>query len=181
MTNVIIPKIPKYFYSLTDPRRWYDKYASQNGDERLILSPHEIITKGRRNDAYKAWLSRAGLPAYRPLFQAIQILSAAYSETNRKDWWPPYRDCLFRVFVSPYTEYAKGTKGNRQWYILCPEDCEMILRFENELEGRHFPPRKLNELYISKEPALRKVRLVPVECCRHWRHETTGGELPEGL
>lgn len=180
MTNVFIPKIPLSFYDLTAPGRWQDEFASQDGEDRLILSPQEIIAKGRRQTAYIKWLQKHRLPPRQCRFQAIQILSAKYGDSQRNDWWPRYRDCIFRVFVQPYTEYQGLV--HRQWYILAPEDCETINRFEAEERGRHYAPRySIGERFFSNHKELRKVKLVPVECCRHWRHETTGGRLPEGL
>lgn len=179
MTSVRIPKIPRHFYTILHPLRWADELATNDGEERMILSAQEILIKGRREAAYVQWLRKHGLPPRQCRFQAIQILAAKYGDTSPRDWWPPYRDCIFRVFVNPYNEHS-GLQ-HRQWYILCPEDCEMINRFEADEQGRHYPPRQIGERFISRQKELRKVKLVPVECCRHWRHETTGGVLPEGL
>jgi len=86
------------------------------------------------------------------------------------------------VFVVPFTHYEKRVKAHYQWYILCPEDTEMLIRYEASLKGIYIPKRDpISEPWVSEDKRLRKVRLLPTEACRHWRHETTAGALPEGL
>lgn len=180
MAFIHIRQIPTHFYDVSNSLRWKDDLASQDGAERFVLSPAEIMTKGRRSKAYLAWLAAFGVPGRHVKFQAIQILSSKHSDESRCDWWPPYQDCVFRVFIEPYVVY--DGKLHKSWYVLCPEDTEMLHRFEWGVKGKVFPEREmLLERYVSSNPLLRKLRLVPVECCRHWRHETTAGQLPLGL
>jgi len=182
MARVVTQRIPSYFYSCTNPIRWRDPYSHPDDQERLILTPNEIVQRGKRNEAYANWLVRHGLKNKLMRWQVIQILRFKHSESSRRDWWERYQDCLFRVWVSPETLYCKDTKQYKQWYVLCPEDSELLLRYEFALRNPELPPRSpLSEPYFSKFKHLRKARLVPVECCRHWRHETTAGALPLGL
>lgn len=177
-------KLPEYFYSITHPVRWYDPYASPDGTERMVLTPAEIKERGRRNEAYAKWIARSNPPlkGKHPIWQAIQILSFKHSEHSHRDWWENYQDALFRAYVQPETVYDFQTGENKQWYLLCPEDCFLINKYEIEKNGPDLPPRNLiTEKYLPLDPKLRRRRLIPVECCRHWKHETTAGRLPEGL
>lgn len=175
--------IPSYFYSCTDPRRWVDPFSNLQGEERLVMTPFEIIQRGRRDEAYMAWMRKFRLPPRKCVFQVVQCMNFHHSYANpKKDWWDRYRDCLFRVFVMPYTHYESNVKQHYQWYILCPEDSEMLLRYEYDKKGIYIPKRDpISEPWISSDKRIRKLRMLPVEACRHWRHETTGGVLPEGL
>jgi hypothetical protein len=168
--------IPKHFYDLQSPERWRDRFATQDGTERLILSPREIILKGRRRTSYLKWLHAHNLPGLNPTFQAIRLHNPESVEQNRRAWWPKYTECFFWVFVNPHTEYSGLV--HRQWYVLAPEESEMVIRYELEAQGVWLPKRSLAEPWISNDKRLRKVRLVPVECCRHCRHE---GKEVDGL
>jgi hypothetical protein len=124
-----------------------------------------------------------GISGKQMKWQAVQILSSNHSQNSSKDWWDSYQDCVFRVFLQPETRYSKYNKDWVQWYILCPEDSEMIMRERAWEKGITIPPRNAleGERFISKIPEARKLLMVPVECCRHFRHETTAGKVSEGL
>lgn len=183
MAFVQTQKLPAHFYSCTHPLRWRDEYADNTGTARMVLTPFELMQMDRRNEAYAAWMNKFKMPPRRCMFQVIQCLSFHHSYANKhKDWWDRYRDCLFRVFVMPYTHYEKTLKQHYQWYVLCPEDSEMLLRYEYANKGIHIPKRDpITERWISNDKRVRKLRMLPVEACRHWRHETTAGVLPQGL
>jgi hypothetical protein len=141
-----------------------------------------------RNGSYRKWLGAFNFMG-KPLkgkqmsWQVIQVLSTGHAQQSSKDWWGPYQDCVFRVFSQPETRYSKYVADHVQWYVLSPEDSELVNRWEAKKKGVDAPPRSAlkGERYISIHPNLRKARLIPVECCRHFRHETTGGTLPGGL
>lgn len=176
-------KLPHYFYSCTHPLRWRDPYADDFNNDRMVLLPYEVIDMGRRNTAYNYYMGKFGLPGRNCKFQVIQVLNFHHSCANpKRDWWGRYLDCLFRVFVMPYTKYECTVKQHYQWYILCPEDTETLLRYEYDQKGVYIPKRDpILEKYVPLDKRLRKIRMLPVEACRHWRHETTAGRLPEGL
>lgn len=201
MAHISTVRLPYYFYDITSTlpdgtRRWVDEFAPVSD---VLVTPKEtsrsyIHARNKRNAAYEEWLrlftfkDQYGNP--QPLFkqgqwkwQAIQVMTIKHSESNRKDWWDHYQDALFRVFLNPQTIYDRETGEHKQWYLLSPEDCYLVNKHELEKNGPTLPPRdKLGEeMHISKDKRLRQARLIPVECCRHWRHETTAGKLPEGL
>lgn len=190
--------LPYYFYdinaTLPDGRtRWYDEFHSGGGK---IVVPADFQAKiraqrGRRNAMYSAWLAALSftdeqgvthqlISPKRMIWQAIRILNFKHSESTSRDWWENYQDAVFRVFVNPETIY--NGREHKQWYVLCPEDCELVNRMELERKGTILPPRdRWNEKWLSNNPDLRTCRIVPVECCHHLRNETTGGLLPSGL
>ena len=187
---------PKTFYSLEN--RWTDDFsdAPDPFKDSPIFQPmtKDSLMMYARNMAYNNWICSFHTKAkdgtktrtlHSKMFkwQAIQILSDKHSETTSKDWWKNYQDCLFRVFMQPETFYDVSTGEHKQWYLLSPEDCYLVNKNEIEKTDATLPPRewKGGEVFLSSDPRLRKARLVPVECCRHWRHETTAGVLPEGL
>lgn len=173
-------KLPSYFYDITHPARWVDPYVSASNEERLILSPQEIADKNARNRAYAEWLSKFNLKGKQMVWQVIQILEIKHSEYNGREWWDRFRDCVFRAFVQP--EHVYDSKYFKSWYVLSPEDCYLVNRYNLERLGPQLPPRDFTkEKYISTDKRLRRALLVPVESCRHWRHETTAGRLPDGL
>lgn len=170
------------------PSRWLDKFspASTKEEDKLILIPSEIRERNCRDFVYNGWRRLHGLPPRRCKFQLIQILSEDHAERRRfatdKDWWRNFKDCLFRVWVQPETFYDDSTKTHIQWYCLAPEDSEMVLRAEMDAKGFIQPPRDpIKERWLSCNPNIRYPLLVPVECCRHFRHETTAGSVPIGL
>ncbi len=61
--------------------------------------------------------------------------------------------------------------------------AELVNRFEVEKTGEQLAPRdrRGRERFLSADRRLRRARLIPVECCHHLRHETTGGILPHVL
>lgn len=185
--------LPQYFYDLVgshqdlfeltgSPTRWSDPFVNPDGSERLVLSQSELNDNVNRNRHYYLWLAAFGLNLRNQLrFQAIQILDQAWDHQQRSDWWREYKDALFRVFQTPETKYDHYTKEHKQFYIISPEDGELMHRYELQQKGIVPPPLKPKGEFISQLPALRRARFVPVECCRHWRNETTAGELPDGL
>lgn len=193
--------LPDYFYNinarLPDGRtRWFDEFADpapsiiQPGKD---LNPQFLKARAQRNEVYSRWLAaffteHEGnfVPLIKPkqmVWQAIRIHKADHSENNANDWWDPFQDAVFRAFVSPETVYCYTSGEHKQWYLLSPEDCYLVNCWYALKAGRHIPHREIwgREKYLSGEPDLRKARLVPVECCMHMRHETSGGILPEGL
>lgn len=181
-------RLPGYFYPTSNargvhPARWVDPFLDKDGDERRVLLPEELRARSERNAAYRSWLSRRGLKGKQMIWQSVQIMRADHSERSSKDWWPPFQDALFRVFVQPEYIYCDITGEFKGWYVLCPEDSELVRRYLMERKGFITPPRDalLGERWVSKNKAINQALVVPVECCRHFRHETTAGELPTGL
>lgn len=193
--------LPEYFYDLNGRMpdgniRWWDSLydVEENSMLELIgkvgLKRH---AKLQRNEAYKRWIAskcvRVGealiplLKSKQMLWQAVRVMSYKHSESESNDWWENYQDAVFRVFVQPETIYDNVTGEHKQWYLLSPEDSYMTVRYEMERDGASLPPRDYagQEIFLSKDKRLRQSRLIPVECCRHLRHETTAGELPDGL
>lgn len=187
--------LPNYFYTVEHPMRWYDEFADPAPHiiQPQDLNLHVMRRKHARNEAYSKWLAsffvRDGngfaplLKGKQMIWQVIRVLSSKHSENNRKDWWGNYQDCVFRVFVEPETVYDQVTGEHKQWYLLSPEDSYMVNRHEIESASGSLPVRETNgrERFLSADKRLRRARLIPVECCKHMRHETTGGALPEGL
>jgi len=191
--------LPSHFYDL-DARepdgtpRWFDAFIDSAPSiiQAKDLDREYIRAKNARNELYAKWLAsffeRKG-NTFEPLlgqkhmkFQAIRVLAFKHSEASDRDWWENYQDACFRVFVQPETVYyPDGT--HKQWYLLCPEDCYLVNRYEIEKTGTQLPPRDRlgRERFLSADKRLRKARLIPVECCHHLRHETTGGVLPHVL
>lgn len=200
MSAVIINKVPEYFkslFSMTDEGRprWFDDYAENNN---IIIEPHMLTPKFRqerymRNMTYSNWLASKFnivdgkivpiLSGKQMRWQVIQVLTTKHAEKISKPWWEPFQDCLFRVFVQPETVYDNVTGQHQQWYVLSPEDCYLVNRWRLQQKGINFPPRdyEKTEKFLTSIPQLRNTLLVPVDCCRHWRHETTAGVLPDGL
>lgn len=153
-----------------------------------MLTPAELRDRYQRNEAYRAWLRKfrfmgEKLKGKQMKWQVVQILSSSHAQRSELDWWDEYRDAVFRVFVQPETRYSKYVNDHVQWYVLSPEDCELVHRHKAKQKGITIPPRNAleGERYISKHPQARGCLMVPVECCRHFRHETTAGRLAEGL
>jgi hypothetical protein len=175
-----VNKLPSYFYDITHPTRWTDPYSTALGEDRLVLTPREISEKAERDRQYLAWLGKFRLKGKNPKFQAIRVIRFKHSTSVSKDWWERYQDCAFRVYVQPENTY--DGKAYKQWYVLSPEDAYLVNRYELERDGPTLPPRDwTNEKYISTDKRLRRARIIPCECCAHMRHETTGGQLPDGL
>lgn len=185
--------IPKTWYPYTyssgiigvDPSRWQDRFAKTTEGGSSILTIDELKERNLRNACYNAWRRFHRLTPRKCLFQVVQIMTTDHSERDRlaknKDWWPEYRDVVVRVFVEPETFYSEDGRTHKQWYILCPEDSEMILRHELDASGHPQPPRSPKEKWYSLNPAIRYPLAIPVECCRHFRHETTAGAVPIGI
>lgn len=194
-----MPLLPSYFYDINAimPNgrvRWFDEFSDVAPS---IIQPKDldidyVKAKNLRNEMYAKWIAsfftnKDGV--YTPLingkmmkFQAIRVLSFKHSESSDRDWWSDYQDAAFRVFVQPETVYDKSG-AHKQWYLLSPEDSYLVNARELEKAGELIQPREYlgREKYFSADKRLRKARLIPVECCQHLRHETTGGVLPSGL
>lgn len=187
-------KLPDYFYNIDHPVRWYDKFSSESD---AIWQPRELDLdyqkeRRERNEAYSRWMASLFtrgpngeiVPYIKPKmfkWQAIRVLSFKHSESSKRDWWEEFQDCVFRVFVQPETVY--DGKDHKQWYLLCPEDTYLIKRYRLERNGPTLKSRDYagDEKYLSADKRLRGGLAIPVECCHHMRHETTGGALPQGL
>lgn len=169
-------KLPHYFFDLTHPVRWTDPYASQDSDyERLVLSTMEIFDKARRNKEYTKWLEKFGIKPRQMLFQRIRIINDKYHDSTPQDWWPKYHAAIFTVFMNPVT--LKNGKKWIQYYVLCPEDCELICRHEAKEKGTTLRQRKLpKERFVFNDKAMRCF-VVPTSCCHHLRNETVAGAL----
>lgn len=195
-------RLPYYFYDInsylpgTPPRkRWEDEFSDLTSDYVDIacnLFRHRERTA--RNIAYSKWQASffytnpdgTSAPCIKPKmfkWQTIRVLSFKHNESNRRDWWENYQDAVFRVFVQPETTIDPVTRCYKQWYILSPEDGYLVNRLEIEKTDATLPEREWNgrEKWLSDDSRLRVLRAIPTECCHHLRHETTGGELPEGL
>lgn len=186
--------LPKYFTDLKEPitlpgfdtkprLRWQDDFATPQGEERRVLSLPEIRAKDSRDAAYARWLSafrKRGIRGKRPIFQAIRVLSDNHGRKGRSDWWPDFKEAVFRVYMNPHVEYDPKIYDHVSWYILCPEDNYLVQCFRRWRRGVGFPMRS-TFTWISPHPELRTLLMIPVECCAHMRHETTAGALPHGL
>jgi hypothetical protein len=190
-------KLPYYFYNLDsilpDGRpRWRDEFADPY--EHIIqpkdLNAAHMRIKAERNIAYSKWIASKcyvtpsgdiipQLKGKQMKWQSIRVLSFKHSEKSDRDWWERYQDAKFRVFLQPETIYDKITGEHKQWYLLSPEDSYLVNRYEIERRAPSLAPREANgrERFLSADKRLRTARLIPVECCHHLRHETTGGVL----
>ncbi len=185
-------RLPEFFYDINsrvtldsymNRPRWVNEFSSPQNEEedRVILTASELTAKYDRDRAYAKWVSSFKRFKIKPRlmkWQVIQILGTDHSSEESRDWWPGYRDALFRVFVTPHVDY--NGKDNKSWYILSPEDAALVHAYERERRGVSVPKR-YSWIWIPNQKQFRQMLLVPVECCRHWRHETTGGALPKGL
>ena len=177
--------LPNYFYDLdavnphTNEPRWACPYALDDHNDTFIINPAQIRRNTRRNardKAYRRWMESFNIRPKIMRWQAIRVLTNKHSEQHSSDWWDNYQDALFRVFVNPETIRDKHTRDWKQWYILSPEDTWMINAHEATERGDSFAPRSSFHV-ISREPHMRAMRIIPVECCHHLRNETKGGEL----
>lgn len=192
--------LPDYFYSLkgvcNGKPRWEDEFADEAPSiiRAQDLDPVRNRLKYERNVAYSKWLAgfftktesgfKPTLSGKKMAWQVIQVMTADHADRTSADWWGDYRDCVFRAFLSPEVRTCPYTSEYRQWYLLCPEDCELVNRYEIEKASKtKLPPRDVfgYEKFFSADKRLRRARLIPCECCRHFRHETTAGNLPDGL
>ncbi len=169
-------KLPSIFYNLNDPRRFTDPYAldHQTGEMRLVLTERERFDKFSRDRAYRQWLKAFDIKPKHMKFQRVRIISDKWAEAASHDWWKNFQDALLTVFVQPETMYY-----GRQWlqfYIVCPEDCELIARYLWNKKNLPLPPRK--NKWVTEEPRLRTAYVVPTRCCSQLRNETKGG-IPE--
>lgn len=185
-----MPK-PNYFYSLdaiTDEgrARWYDDFAV--GGTQIVIpgktdNPRWLRQKKLRELIYNKWQDLFGIPRRQNLFQAIRVLDKSWEHEDTKMWFPDYRDCVFRVFVNPHTVYDEYTREHVQFYVLSPEDSYLVNRYELLQNSPALRPRDYNkkEKFMSSDPRLRRMRVIPTKACHHLRHETTGGVLPGNL
>lgn len=167
-------KLPDYFFGLTSLKRWTDNFADKDGYERRILSPLELYSKYRRDRAYRQYLSRHEIRPKNMIFQRIRVTRDKYFDSTRADWWPKYYGAIFSVFVQPETFIEN--KQIAQYYILCPEDSELVSRYEFEEKGTVIPPRKLDE-FVSPDPRLSTALVIPTSCGHHLRNETKAGVI----
>lgn len=169
-------RLPHYFYDLSHPRRFSDPYtlSHNDGELRLILSEEERREKNQRDLVYRAWLHMFDLKPKHCKFQRVRVVRDKWAESTHWDWWKGFQDALFTVFVSPETLYYK--KEWIQFYVICPEDCELISRYLWEKKNSPLPPRVCK--YISEDKRLRVAYVVPTRCCSQLRNETKGG-IPE--
>jgi len=188
MAVVMLNKPPAYFYPTAGargihPGRWTDPFLKESGEERLVLSPKELRDRAERNKAYTQWLQRRGLKNRQMVWQVVQIMTSSHDERSSADWWPRFQDCVFRVWLNPEYLYCELTGDFKGYYILCPEDSELVRRWIMDQKGFPQPPRDAlsGERWVSKNKNINSALVVPVECCRHFRHETTAGQLPQGI
>lgn len=184
-------KVPSYLKSFDLPitldgfagfnQRWADPWGHINNEIReSLMTPTQMIERGERDLVYRKYLSRFGLKAGTCKFQAIRVHDYSHTNVTSRDWFKEYRDCVFRVWVNPHTIYNSTYKTHYQYYVLCPEDIFLLHCLERAEKGFPYPPRRSFK-HICPHAPLRKIRMIPVECCKHYRHETTGGQLPGEL
>lgn len=182
---------PPYFYRFDAPitldgfhnhrERWFDKWGHINTEEQEEAMPRrEKILRGRRDNHYRRYIARFNVRTRLMKWQVIRVLSYQHGTSTRQDWFREYQDCLFRVFVNPHTIYDSTKKKYLQFYILCPEDAFLVDCQERADKGLSYPPRS-SFVYTPQHKAFRKLKIIPVECCHHFRHETTAGKLPGEL
>ena len=201
ITNRHSVKLPYYFYNLNavmpdDRKRWEDEFSDNYPhviQPSNDLNPFFQRARAERNIAYSKWLAafyhkdpttgeRTPMLSGKMFkWQAIRVLSFKHSEKSRSDWWENYQEAQFRAFIQPETIYDQATGEHKQWYLLSPEDCYLVNRYELEKNGPSLPLREFTgrERYLSANRELRKARLIPVECCHHLRNE--GREVRELL
>ena len=186
--------LPQWFYSPTgvirlegfpEIHRWYDDFSeSMEGEEKLIVTQKDMLLKGERDAAYMEWLRRFrdnhGVRVKNMKWQSIRITGKDYPFARKEDWWLPYMDCTFKVFMQPHTAKCPVTKDWIQYYILSPEDTYLVHCYNRHIKGIAYPHRNTFK-WITPHPPLRNLLMVPTECAPHLRHETTAGALPEGL
>jgi hypothetical protein len=156
--------------------RWFDPWALKDPME---MEDWELQQRYERNQAYEAYLKSFNLGKKNFQWQVIRVHNRNHAYVDKSDWWQDYRDCAFRVWMQPCTMYSQYVKDHIQYYILSPEDIYLTHCFERHKRGLSYPARKTFK-WISPHKELRKMRLIPVEVCKHFRHETTAGKLPEG-
>lgn len=178
-----LPCSKKYFTDLSaritlpgfdNQVRWFDQWALS---DPATMSIHEARLMKERNDTYKQYLARYDLGRRQPKWQVIRVHNRNHANFNKVDWWQDYQDCLFRVWMQPYTAYSNYVRDHVQHYILSPDDIYLTHCFERHQKGLSYPPRKSFK-WVSPHKPLRKLRTIPVEVCKHFRHETTAGVLP---
>jgi hypothetical protein len=156
-------------------RRWTDPYDTHGG--KKVLLPSEWREKDSRDKAYVRFLSNftyAGLKPKILRFQAVRVLGTSHAEGSPQDWWPEYKDAVFRVWMQPHTNYDLRVRDHVQWYILSPEDAFLVHCLNRYRRGLPYP-RRDSFRFIPRHRDFRKMLLIPTECCHHMRHETTAG------
>lgn len=135
-----------------------------------------------RNRRYKVWLQHWMLPSKQHRFQAVRILDWQDSghDCTKDYWFKMFIEGMFYVYQSPLSLREEKTNKIYQYYLLSPEDAYQVNVELDLLNDKMIPKRSVtDELYISKHQHLTTPRIVPVELCRHVRHETIGGQLPD--
>ncbi len=167
-------KLPGYFYDIRDSRRWFDQFVTGThgeGEERLILTPAELAARYARNKAYAKWISAHGLRPKQMRWQRVRVVRDEYLESTKKDWWPQFYGAIFTVFQQPET--LKEGKKWLQYYVLCPEDSEMVLRYKLSEHGISVPPRIAPFIHTDKR--VTDVLVLPTRCAANIRNETAAG------
>lgn len=187
MLTIIVPKkdqtrtqkAPSHL--LTWDQRWVGEHRYEVSD--LLLDKHTLRDMlARRNVAYRKWMRYWGIPNRRIQWQEIRIVSDKNSEhpTTKDFWFNRFIEGVFTVFINPISFSDKNTGKVYQYYLLSPEDSyEIALQLHRD-KGVFIPRRAIEgpELYIPKHQELSLPRVVPVEVCKQYRHETEGGVLP---
>jgi hypothetical protein len=169
-------KLPSYFYDIKDSRRWYDEFSTigSTGEEseRMVLTPAELKARYQRNKAYARWLSRHGLRPKQMRWQRVRVVNDKYQESSTSlDWWPEFYGAIFTVFQQPET--LKEGKKWIQYYVLAPEDSEMVLRYKASKLGITIPPRIAP--WIHQDKSVTNVLVLPTRCASNLRNETKAG------
>ena len=167
-------KLPHYFYDITHPRRWTDPFASrEDGRDRLVLGVNELRDKIHRDLAYRDWLKRFSLKDRLMKFQRVRVVRDKWQEATHFDWWLGFQDAIFTTFINPENMYYKTEFI--QFYVICPEDCELITRHLRKKKHGDLPPRK--NKWVAEDPRLKVAYVIPTRCCSQIRNETVGGKL----
>jgi hypothetical protein len=139
-----------------------------------------------RNLQYGQWLSEWKLQPRKPRFNPVRIvldpspgtISSLVDRGVRDFWFKKYTEAVFFVYEQPVSARDKFGKTH-QYYLLSPEDGYLVnVDICKNLSNVPARDRQRDEIFMSRHKALRLPRLVPVDVCKHLRHETTAGVLP---
>lgn len=155
--------------------RWFDPWALKEPSE---LELWEARAQQERDAAYRKYLNAFDKGGRQMKWQVVRVHNRNHAHITTSDWWQDYRDCVFRVWMQPTTTYSNYVRDHVQHYILCPDDTYLTHCFERHRKGLSYPPRSSFK-WISPHKDLRRMRVIPVEVCKHFRHETEGGKLPD--
>jgi hypothetical protein len=186
-TGFSTTRIPDYFFDISSPLRWTDSYSwsdvTGTEEERMVLTPAELADRARRNQTYTKWLNRHKIRSKPFKFQRVRVIRDQYKLTSGRDWWPAFHAAIFTVFMMP--ENFRQGKDLIQFYVLCPEDCYLLSRFEYEKFDASLPPRSFIEnRYAVKDPKYPEkatnLYVLPTRCAHHLKNETAAGKLEYG-